>query len=281
MSVPGTYSVLYCDFHTHTYFSFDGELDSTPEALCRRALEAGISDICITDHCDIDCESEGLYPAYRHEEAFAEMLRAKEKFRGRVNLCLGIELGNPHHAPDEAAKVLAAHPYEFVIGSLHNLKDMPDFCMFRYEMMTPEWIDRLFSKALDEQMELCRFPGIHTLGHSTYMHRYLTVAGIKFDFAPYRDRFVALFEELIRRDVALEVNVSTLWKGYGFAMPDREVLQLYKSFGGELVTIGSDAHAPENVGNCISDGSRLLRECGFDKIVAYKGGKQFFVPITE
>jgi histidinol-phosphatase (PHP family) len=50
--------------------------------------------------------------------------------------------------------------------------------------------------------------------------------------------------------------------------------------GGELVTIGSDAHAPGNVGNSIADGCRLLLDCGFDQIVAYKEGKQFFVPIT-
>lgn len=272
--------MLYCDFHTHTYFSFDGEPDASPEALCRRALEAGISDICITDHCDIDCESEGLYPAYRHEEAFEEMLRAKEKFRGRVNLCLGIELGNPHHVPEAAAKVLAAHPYEFVIGSLHNLKDMPDFCMFRYEMMTPEWIDRLFSKALDEQIELCRFPGIYTLGHATYMHRYLTASGIKFDFAPYRDRFVALFEELIRRDVALEVNVSTLWKGLGITMPTMELFKLYRDVGGRLITVGSDAHSPVNVGKGIRKGYALLRAAGFTEVMVVRDGQRVMEPIV-
>ena len=51
--------------------------------------------------------------------------------------------------------------------------------------------------------------------------------------------------------------------------------------GGELVTVGSDAHAPENVGNCIAEGFALLRECGFDRITACKDGKQFFIPITE
>ena len=273
-TVTGTFAVLYCDFHTHTYFSFDGEAESTPEALCRRALEVGMSDICITDHCDIDCEVEGLYPAYRHEEAFAEMLRAKEKFRGRVNLCIGIELGNPHHAPEAAKETISRHPYEFVIGSLHNLKDMPDFCMFRYEMMTPEWIDRLFTQALEEQIELCRFPGIHTLGHVTYMHRYLTASGIKFDFAPYRDRFAALYEELIRRDVALELNVSTLWKGLGISMPTMELLKLYRDCGGRLVTVGSDAHAPQNLGKGIRQGYALLRAAGFDAVTVMRDGQR-------
>ena len=61
--------MIYCDFHTHTKFSFDGDPSSTPDALCRRALEIGLTDLAITDHCDINGEVEGIYDVYASDAA--------------------------------------------------------------------------------------------------------------------------------------------------------------------------------------------------------------------
>ena len=62
--------MILCDTHTHTRFSFDGAPDSTPDALCRRALEIGLTDLCITDHCDVNGEAEGIYTHYDADAAW-------------------------------------------------------------------------------------------------------------------------------------------------------------------------------------------------------------------
>ena len=71
--------MVLCDLHIHTKFSFDGSPDATPEALCRRALEAGLSHIAITDHCDVNGEVEGIYAPYSADEAWQAMAAAKDK----------------------------------------------------------------------------------------------------------------------------------------------------------------------------------------------------------
>ncbi len=271
--------MIICDLHTHTNFSFDGAPDATPEALCRRALEAGISHLAITDHCDINGEVEGIYTPYAADKAWEAMAVVKEKYKGRLHLSLGIELGNAHQYPTEAAEVLARHPYEFVIGSLHNLADVPDFCMLRYEMMTDAHIHRLFDRMLDETLQMISFEGLHTLGHLTYMHRYITLAKKPFDFKPHYDKITAVYQKLIRRDMALELNVSTLWKGLGIAMPTLELLKLYREQGGRLITVGSDAHSPENVGKCIRKGYALLKTAGFSEIMVMENGQRTTVSI--
>jgi histidinol-phosphatase (PHP family) len=191
-----------------------------------------------------------------------------------------MEMGQPMEHPEQALAMREAHDYDFVILSLHNIPNIPDFYLLRTDRMSEQHYHMLYDKLLDAMIASVAFPGVHTLAHVTYPARYWAEAGKQFDIKPHIPRLTKLFEALCKQGVALEVNVSTLWKGYGFAMPDREVLELYKHVGGELVTIGSDAHAPGNVGNSIADGCRLLLDCGFDKIVAYKEGKQFFVPIT-
>ncbi len=271
--------MIICDLHTHTKFSFDGAPEATADSLCRRALEAGVTHLAITDHCDINGEVEGIYTPYAADEAWEAMATAKEKYKGRLHLSMGIELGNAHQYPTEAARVLSAHPYEFVIGSLHNLRNVPDFCMLRYEMMTDPHIHRLFDRMLDETLEMISFDGLHTLGHLTYIHRYTTLAKKPFDFKPHYDKITAIYRKLIDKDMALELNVSTLWKGLGVSMPTLELLKLYKDQGGELIPVGSDAHSPENVGKCIRKGYALLQTAGFSQIMVMENGHRAMASI--
>lgn len=271
--------MILCDLHTHTNFSFDGSKDATPDALCRRALEAGLSHLAITDHCDVNGEVEGIYTPYDADAAWDAMTAAKEKYKGKLNLIPGIELGNAHQYPDVAKSVLSRHPYEFVIGSLHNLRDVPDFCMLKYDMMTDAHIAQLFNRMLDETREMLSFDGLDTLAHMTYMHRYISLAKKPFDFKPHREKITEIYKTLIRKDMALELNVSTLWKGLGVTMPTMELLKWYKEAGGQLVTVGSDAHSPEHVGKAIRKGYALLATVGFTHVTVTQNGQREMLPI--
>ena len=79
--------------------------------------------------------------------------------------------------------------------------------------------------------------------------------------------------------LSLEVNVSTLWKGLGFAMPDREFLSLYKECGGRLITVGTDSHSPEHIGECVDQGFDLLRSVGLNDILVVRDGKKTVIKI--
>lgn len=277
--------MILCDTHTHTRFSFDGAPDSTPDALCRRALEIGLTDLCITDHCDVNGEAEGIYTHYDADAAWDAMTEVQEKYRGRLYISRGLELGNATQYPEIARSVLTRHPYEFVIGSLHNLCGVPDFSMLRFESMSEALIDRLFCRAMDETEEMLCFeppagaPAITTLGHLTYIHRYITMAGRRFDFRPHYDRIEAIYRLLMSRDIALELNVSTLWRGFGIGMPTLELLSFYRDCGGRLVTVGSDAHAPVNLGRCIRQGYALLNAAGLHEVLVVRDGARCLLPI--
>ena len=272
---------MLCDLHTHTHHSFDGDPSASAHAMAQAAVDAGVGVLALTDHCEVNGQIEGIYPHFDQAASFAEITAARDAFADRLTLLRGIELGQPMEYSEQALAMREAFDYDFVILSLHSIPATPDFYLLRTDRMSEQHYHMLYDRLLDEMIRSVNFPGVHTLAHVTYPARYWAEAGKQLDLKPHFPRLMRLFEALCKNGVALEVNVSTLWKGYGFAMPDREVLQLYKSFGGELVTIGSDAHAPCNVGRAIPQGLALLRECGFDKIVAYKEGKQFFIPITE
>ena len=118
---------MLADLHTHSFYSFDGKLNASPDNIAEAAIAAGLTHVAVTDHCDIDCELAGLYRPLDREAAFEALLCAKEKYKDRVNLLIGIELGQAHHCPDAARAVLDERPYDIVRGSLHNLENERDF----------------------------------------------------------------------------------------------------------------------------------------------------------
>ena len=48
------------------------------------------------------------------------------------------------------------------------------------------------------------------------------------------------------------------------------VLNIYKEVGGELITVGSDAHRTENVGRGVPEAYALLAQAGFRYVTLYE-----------
>lgn len=267
------------DSHTHTVFSFDGSPEASPHAMCEAALRAGLSGIALTDHFEANNVKEQIYEPFKADEAFAAAMEAKEAFKGRLRVSVGIELGQATECPEAARALLDTHKYDFVLGSIHNLPAVPDFYYFRFEIIPDRLIDNLFARVLDEAERLCDFDGIHALAHLTYMHRYVAYASRTIDFTRHMEQLEAIFRKMIRKDLALEVNVSLLRRGRDLLMPTRELIELYRENGGELFTVGSDAHCPKDVGANIADAYELLRALSVPSVAFYENGKPELIPI--
>ena len=61
--------------------------------------------------------------------------------------------------------------------------------------------------------------------------------------------------------------------------PDLPLIRRFRECGGELVTVGSDAHAPEDVGAGIDDGLELARTAGFRYVALYENKQPVMIPI--
>ena len=51
--------------------------------------------------------------------------------------------------------------------------------------------------------------------------------------------------------------------------PCTDILRRYKELGGELITIGSDAHKVEELGRGLDRAEEVLREAGFEYYTVY------------
>jgi len=111
--------------------------------------------------------------------------------------------------------------------------------------------------------------------------RYVRASGRLPDIGKYREDYTKLFKLIIKNGKALEVNTSPYRKGINDTMPERELLSLYKSLGGTKLTVGSDAHSEEEVGDGIETAIATLADIGFETVTLFDNNGERQIPIAE
>lgn len=252
------------DLHIHTKYSFDGY--DPLEDLCTAAVKRGLDTIAITDHCDYDGVAEGLYTMFEWETVRNQVYEAKEKFKGRLNILWGIEIGQPHVMHDEVMDFIKEGRYEYVLGALHNLERVPDFYYFKYDRMDNRERSYWWRRSVYETLKMVDAGGFDTLAHFTYPIRYLYMSGCTIELEKFFPEIEEVFRLMIKKDIALEVNTSGIRGGLGFTLPADDLISLYASCGGKKIAVGSDAHRASDVGADIEKITQNLRESGFEII---------------
>ena len=270
---------MLADLHTHSFYSFDGKPNASPDNIAKAAIAAGLTHVAVTDHCDIDCELAGLYRPLDRARAFEALTAAKEKYRDQIEILVGIELGQAHHCPEEARALLCERPYDIVLGSVHNLLNERDFAFFDFSKLDADEAHALFARVIAEELQLCDFEGIHVITHLTYMDRYLHRAGKALDIKPHKDALSRLLDKIVQKGLTLELNTSCLDQGLG--MPTPEILSLYRSLGGTRVALGSDGHTPKHIAQHFEKGFQILLDCGFTELTLPTRERTLTYPIPR
>ncbi|MGM9679939.1 MAG: histidinol-phosphatase HisJ family protein [Eubacteriales bacterium] len=254
------------DSHTHSLFSFDGDPASAPDEMCRAALSKKFTHLAITDHFEANNDPEGLDMPYDAHAAYEAVAAAKEKFAGALVLSYGIEAGQIHQYPSFAERFLSSHPFETVIGSVHNLRGKPDFYFWDMKNMSEDEFFGYWTAYLREILELLSFGAIDILAHLTYPIRYLMKAGRNYDLSKDQGLLEQILGRVLDLGILLEVNTSGYRQGMDSPLPDRRILSLYRQMGGNRISIGSDAHTPSDIGADSDRAEELLLSLGFDRV---------------
>lgn len=260
------------DYHFHTALSFDGKDDLLD--VIKVAADKGMNDICVTNHY----ECGGEYPCTNQPISVMRdnYLKAVAQNRTGVTVRFGVELGEPIHNRGMAEIALADGKFDFVIGSIHNVRGQKDFYDLDYRATD---LDAVFKQYYDELDEMVEWGKFDVLGHINYFERYAAKQGVTLDVKKYYPRLSDLFIKLIAKGKGIEVNTAGLFAPVGKPQADEEVLRLYKGLGGKIVTIGSDSHQKENIGRGNEQAQELLCRVGFEYVTVYEDRTPRFVRI--
>ena len=118
------------------------------------------------------------------------------------------------------------------------------------------------------------------MAHIGYGRRYMWKKGLdaEMSLALFGDKIRLLLRRLIDKGRGIEINCSGIRDGCG-PFPQPEILRLYREMGGEIITVGSDAHRPADAAKCVREGYEVLRSCGFDYVTTFQKHTPEFIKI--
>lgn len=247
------------DYHVHCLNSPDSR--EPLEEICEGAVQAGIREIMVTDHYEMFRDSVKHEP-YRREylDTCARTVReCGERFRGRVYVGLGIELGQWHLQPEAAARVVRDYDFDYVIGSFHKMDDV-DLKFFDYRELDTK---KLLRRYLEELLLIAGQGDFDCMAHLDLIKRYAGEQGVAIRAEDEEELVREILRTLAARGKGLEINTSGLRQAVKETFPSPAILRWYREAGGDIVTVGSDAHRRQDVGAGFREAGELLLSLGF------------------
>ncbi|MBM7599173.1 histidinol-phosphatase (PHP family) [Virgibacillus halotolerans] len=261
------------EYHHHTDNSFDSKANMYD--VCEQAIRKGIDEICFTEHFSVNPK----VPTYGHmdfDRYFSQINACREAYKGKLVIKAGIELCEPYLLIKEYEQALKDLDLDFILGSVHNINEEK---LRKY--MTGKENHAVYQGYFEAVYELVSNADIDVIAHFDLMKRYAMESLGNYKFADFQGIIELILKKAIERGIGLEINTSGIPNvKVKEAFPKMDVLKLYRSLGGEILTIGSDSHRAETVGSMLEDALSIAREAGFQYIYTFERRAAKSVKIT-
>lgn len=270
--MKGEIIMLY-DYHVHCNFSPDSK--TSMSKMIETAIDLGLDEICFTDHVDYDIKQTTKF-VVNYKEYLHNLELMQHKYKNRIKLKKGIELGLQPHLIEKYTKDMNNNQFDFIICSQHAI-DRDD--LYHNEFFigkTQAQSYEIYYKTLYEIIK--KFDSYSVLGHLDLIKRYGNFEN-PLDDSLFFDIIEAILKEIIYKGKGIEINTSC----FKYNLPDltlsKKIISLYKDLGGEIITTGSDAHMPRFIASKFNLVLSYLKDVGFKYICTYDNLKPNFIKL--
>jgi histidinol-phosphatase (PHP family) len=237
------------DGHVHTRLCnhAEGEMEEYVE----KAVQRGLTTIIFLEHLEtgIQYHSRSWLEKDEFDYYFQEGLRLKQRYRGTINVQLGVEVGYNPAAVITLREKLAQYPWDRIGLSCHfhyhngvhlNLLSRNQESLKRLGALG---IDRIVTDYFNALIEAIEIIDCDVLCHLDAVLRHYPGIGFTED---HRRQIEKLLDGMKKKGVALEINTSGFdYRGAPFPAP--WIIKNALERGLRLYA-GSDAHQPADVG---------------------------------
>lgn len=262
------------DYHMHSDFSADCSVSM--EEMIQGAIEKKLTKICFTEHIDYEYPDKDFVFEFDLQQYDQAINTYQEKYADRIEIYKGIELGLQPHLLDRYDQLMTAETFDFVICSIHTVdkKGLHSGDLFKNRSL-----DEAYAKYYEELL-FCiqQFKSFNILGHLDLVKRYTTPNQPENNF---HEIISEIFKEIIPDGKGIEINTSGVRYGLPHNMPSKDILKLYKDHGGEIITLGSDAHRVAELAYDFDASLQLLESIGFKYITTFKNQEPTFHLIKD
>lgn len=232
--------------------------------------------------------SEWIFDVYKYFEVLQGKQEELAAGEDPFELLIGIELGYLPEIKDDLNAMVERWPFDLVIGSAHSYDNQEIYAARAFYDLGKDTCYKLYIERMDE---IVRELDIDLLGHFDYVTRYNSYEQPRFRYEEFPDHFDMLFKSMIEHGVSLEINTGTQVRTLGspapkrsyslaeIDLPDPVLLKRYRELGGELISIGSDAHHFTQGGRLFKENMAYLESLGFENLFYFRKRKPVAVPI--
>lgn len=257
------------DCHCHTFRSHDS--CCAPEALCAGARKTGLSGIAFTNHCDMHiCKEKDVFSPLAASDTDVRCLRPV--FESQLQALSGVEIGEGIWFAQETEKIYTLADWDIVLGSVHTVRfenDRTPYSAIDFSKWLPQRIHAFLDAYFRDVLETADLD-IDVLCHLTCPLRYIEGRyGHAVALSEHEAAIEKILRRIIERNIALEINTSCMDSHCSRLLPDKDILQKYYAMGGRTITLGSDAHCAERVGQAFDKAVGILKEIGFSQCSYY------------
>ena len=240
------------DYHLHTKVSFDSK--TAPVEIALAAKAAGLKEICFTDHYDFNddpSKAPDIFTLEDYAAAYGDL------FVPELTVRWGVEFGMTHWNQEALKNLTAAYPFDFVIGSVHYAGGHDPYEAAYWQGD----VERDFARYLEQTLRCVQVhKDYDVLGHLTYVCKSVhNPSHAPVQYSKHREITDAILQELVKKGKGMEINTSGVDRAGDF-LPGADFLRRFRELGGEIVTVGSDAHDPGRVGQCVPQALQLLKD---------------------
>jgi histidinol-phosphatase (PHP family) len=253
------------DYHMHSNNSYDAR--HTMREMCQSALEKGVPEIAFTEHFNAKPE-DFCYGRYNAERYFRDLENCRAEFGPQgLTIKAGLEVGEMHLYRAEADALLNNYPYDIVLGSLHwnngeSVFERPYFQKRDHVAAAREYFT--------EMREMVEAGGFNILSHLDVPKRMGYNVYGKYDLREYEEFVRPVLQACVKQGIAPEINTSALRLPVNQTHPTIDALLWYRELGGELLTIGSDAHRPSDLAAGLDKAVTMAVEAGFTQLARFE-----------
>lgn len=252
------------DYHIHTAFSWDS--DTSMADMCETAIRLGVPEIAFAEHVGW---GPGNPPIdFTPASYAAEIQRCRSVFGDRLNILAGLEIGEPNVYVQKTKEILAAVDTDFVLGSAHHSDGMQiTWQASFFEQPMRDACEAYFRQVI----KLAEEGDFDVVAHFDYVKRCAGRHGMEYDGPePYGDLIRTALRRLVERGKGIEINTSPLFRKQAEPCPGMTILRWYRELGGEILTLGSDAHRTAAVGFGFEMAAEMARVAGFRRLATFE-----------
>lgn len=262
---------------THMHSQFSGDSSSPLDSMINASIERGLAGICFTDHLDIDYPDDPDLFLLDLPNYYASVMANQKMYAGRLPVLFGIELGLQPHLAALHQDILSQYPFDFVIGSSHVVHGMDPYFPKFYEGRDEKAAYREYFESILENLDA--FHDFDVYGHIDYVVRYGPTRNENYDWTEYEEIINEILKKLIQLGKGIEINTGGFKYGLGHPNPTEAIIRRYRELGGEIITLGADAHSTEQVGFDFEKLPHILKDAGFEYYTIFRQRKPEFLKL--